>query len=151
MRRLILFASGLLAACTPGGLASSNSGAWIAATTITVNLTLEAPSSTAYGTSGGYAPAVTVVPVGSTIRFVNTDGFAHTATLIPGASSFPPGSPFTASALTQAGTAISQPWSTGSLAAGAASQTITIDRAGVYLYGCFYHYGAPMRGAIVAQ
>jgi plastocyanin len=35
--------------------------------------------------------------------------------------------------------------------AGSGSQTVAADKAGTYLYGCFYHYGAPMRGAIVAQ
>jgi plastocyanin len=133
----------LLAGCTPGAvtpLSSSSGGAGV--TTIDVNLTMH---------PNGYAPDVTTVAVGSAIRFVNSDGFAHTATAIPGATSFPAGSPFTASAQTQTGSAVSQAWSSGTLAAGAASQTILIDRAGTYLFGCFFHYGSPMRGTIVAQ
>lgn len=110
--------------------------------TIDVNLTLH---------PDGYSPDTITVPVGSSIRFTNSDGFAHTATLIPGATSFPASSPFTASAVTQSGSVISQPWSSGAMQAGASSQSIRIDAAGTYLYGCFYHYGAPMHGTIVAQ
>jgi plastocyanin len=138
-----LLAALLFAGCTPGAItpsASSSGGAGV--TTIDVNLTQH---------PDGYAPNVTTVAVGSSIRFVNTDGFAHTATAIPGATTFPAGSPFTASAQSQSGSAVSQAWSSGTLAAGASSQTILIDRAGTYLYGCFYHYGSPMRGTIVAQ
>ncbi len=111
-------------------------------TTIDINLTLHVD---------GYLPDTVTVPVGSSIRFTNSDGFAHTATLIPGATSFPSGSPFNVSALTQSGSTISQPWTTGALQAGTSSQTITVDAAGTYLFGCFFHYGAPMRGTIVAQ
>jgi plastocyanin len=91
------------------------------------------------------------VAVGSQIRFTNSDGFAHTATLIPNATSFPSGSVFDVSALTQKGSAISGPWTSGTMPAGTSSQILTVDRAGTYLYGCFFHYGAPMRGVIVAQ
>lgn len=133
----------LLAACTPGAIATpSGSSGGTGVTTIDVNLTAH---------TDGYSPDTLTVPVGSAIRFMNSDGFAHTATAIPGATSFPAGSPFNASAQTQGGSAISQSWSSGTMAAGAASQTILIDRAGTYLYGCFFHYGAPMRGTIVAQ
>lgn len=130
-----------LAACTPGGAAMPQQGG-AAALTVDVNLTQHLD---------GYSPDTINVPVGSRIRFFNSDGFAHTATLIPGAASFPAGSPFNASAQTQSGNAVSQPWSTGSLAAGTGSQSLTIDAPGTYLFGCFYHYGAPMRGTIVAQ
>jgi plastocyanin len=133
----------LLAACTPGGTLSTggNSGGG-GVMTIDVNLTLH---------TDGYLPDTITVPVGSSVRFFNSDGFAHTATLIPGATSFPPRSPFSASALTQSGTTLSQPWSSGTLQAGTSSQTITVDAPGTYLFGCFFHYGAPMRGTIVAQ
>jgi len=130
-----------LSACTPGGMLGAQSGGGATAS-IDVNLTQHAD---------GYLPDSIDVAVGSTIRFVNSDSFAHTATLIPGAVGFPSGSPFTTSALTQSGSAVSQPWSTGSLAAGASSQTLTIDAPGTYYFGCFYHYGAPMRGTIVAH
>lgn len=132
-----------LTACTPGAVATpSGSSASAGVTTIDVNLTMH---------PDGYSPDAVTVPVGTSIRFMNSDGFAHTATAIPGATSFPSGSPFTASAQTQGGSTISQSWSSGTLPAGSASQTILIDRAGTYLYGCFFHYGAPMRGTIVAQ
>lgn len=141
MKRAILCGAMALAACTPGGMLSGNA-AGAGAATIDVNLTLHAD---------GYAPDTIAVPVGTSIRFTNSDGFAHTATVIPGATSFPQGSPFSASAQARSGTAISQNWSTGTLPAGDSSQVILLDRAGTYLYGCFYHYGAPMRGTIVAR
>lgn len=141
MKRAALILAAALAGCTPGAASMPQQGGG-AALTVDVNLTQHAD---------GYAPDTITVPVGSSIRFFNSDSFAHTATLIPGATTFPAGSPFSASAQTQSGTAVSSPWSTGSLAAGTSSQTILIDKPGTYLFGCFYHYGAPMRGTIVAQ
>ncbi len=142
-----------LAACTPGGAAISGGGGGGAnVTTIDVNLTLNQPVNTQYGRSGGMAPPITTVAVGSMIRFTNTDGFAHTATLLPGSpSTFPATSPLGISATTQSGTSLSGGFSSGAMQAGTASQLINVDRAGTYLFGCFFHYGAPMRGAIVAQ
>lgn len=141
-----------LCSCTPGGMSAIlSTGPQAGVTTIDINLSAHQPSQTPAGTSGGYAPAITTVAVGSAIRFVNSDSFAHTATAIPGTGTFPAGSPFTASAQTQSGSEVSTSWSTGTLQAGAASQIITIDTPGTYLFGCFYHYGAPMRGEIVAQ
>jgi plastocyanin len=140
---VLVSALALLAACTPGGTSAPlGGGGGTNVTTIDVNLTLH---------TLGYLPDTITVPVGSSIRFMNSDGFAHTATLIPGATTFPSGSPFGASAQTQSGTTLSQPWSSGTLQAGSASQTITVDLPGTYLFGCFFHYGAPMRGTIVAQ
>jgi len=139
----------LLTACTNGGQATPSAGS--GGQTVDVNLTLDASSQTSAGTAGGYAPATTGVAVGTTLRFVNTDGFAHTASLLSGATTFPAGSPFTASAQTQSGSTISQNWSSGTLAAGASSQTLLVDHAGTYLFGCFFHYGAPMRAMIVAH
>lgn len=146
----------LLAACTPGGtLGSSGSGGTPGGAQITkidVNLTLHsAPTQLPQGSSAGYAPPQTTVAVGSFVQFVNSDGFAHTATAIPAASAFPASSPFGVSAQTQTGSAISGSWSSGTLQAGQSSQLIQIDAPGTYLFGCFFHYGAPMRGAIVAQ
>jgi plastocyanin len=91
------------------------------------------------------------VPVGTTLRFVNTDGFAHTATKISGTTTFPGPYPFNGSALTQSGSALSGAWTTGALNAGSASQTFIADQAGTYIFGCFFHYEAPMRGVIVVQ
>lgn len=139
----------LLAACTAGGTPVSNGGSGGA--TIDINLTLSQPTKTAYGESGGYTPAITNVAVGSEIHFTNTDSFAHTATEIPNATQFPDGSPFGISATQQHGTTLSGGFSSGALQAGSSSQTIAVDRAGTYLFGCFFHYGAPMRAAIIAQ
>ncbi len=147
----------LLTACTPGGMPGSATtgsvspgGAQIAK--IDINLTLHsATTALPAGASAGYAPAQTNVAVGSFVQFVNSDGFAHTATAIPGAAVFPASSPFSVSAQTQAGSAVSSAWSSGALQAGQSSQLIRIDAPGTYLFGCFFHYGAPMRGAIVAQ
>jgi plastocyanin len=147
----IVLALGTLSACTAGGVPTSSGGS--GGVTIDVNLTLNAPQNTPYGVTAGFVPHVTTITVGSQIRFVNTDSFAHTATLIPNALSFPIGSPFSASALMQHGTTLSGGFSSGALQAGSSSQSITVDRAGTYFFGCFFHYGAPanMRGVIVAQ
>jgi plastocyanin len=148
-RPLTAIALGLLAACTAGGVPTSSGGG--GGTTIDVNLSLNAPSKTPYGQSGGYAPPITTVAVGTQIRFVNTDSFTHTATEIPNATQFPSGSTFGISALMQHGTTLSGGFSSGALQAGSSSQTITADRPGTYLFGCFFHYPAPMRAAIIAQ
>jgi len=142
-------ALGTLAACTGGGIPTSAGGA--GGVTVDVNLTLNAPVKTPYGESGGYSPATTTVAVGSRIHFMNTDSFTHTATLISSATQFPKGSPFGLPALMQHGTMLSRGFSSGALQSGSSSQTITADRAGTYLFGCFFHYGAPMRAIIVAQ
>lgn len=149
LRLASLLALASLTACTNGGVPTSSGGS--GGITITVNLTLNQPQHTIYGASAGYAPPVTTVAVGSQIRFSNTDSFTHTATLIPNATQFPAGSPFGASALQQKGTNLSGGFTSGALLAGSSSQTITADRAGTYFFGCFFHYGANMRGVIVAQ
>jgi plastocyanin len=154
-RRFLLAAILALAAgCTPNGLGTSaggGGGGGGVTHTVDVNLTLNMPVSTPYGQSGGMKPAVTDVAVGDEIRFVNSDGFPHTATSIPNAQKFPASSPFTAGALNQSGTTLSGGFSSGAMQAGSGSQTILVDKPGTYLFGCFFHYGAPMRGAIVAQ
>ena len=143
-----------LVSCTPGGtFAGSGSSGGTSVTTIDVNLTL-------HQQTNGFSPDTVTVPVGSSIRFINSDGFAHTATLIPGATTFPNGRPnvppwsdgSATSQIPKNGPALlSQPWSSGALQAGTASQSITVDTPGTYLYGCYFHYGAPMRGTIIAQ
>ncbi len=149
IRRLGMGSALLLAACTAGGISSSSGGG--GGVTIQVSLTQFAQQPTPYGTSLGYSPAVTTIAVGSQIHFVNVDSFAHTATVIQGATSFPNGFQFPASALQQKGTTLSSNWTSGALQASGSSQTITADRAGTYLFGCFFHYGGGMRAAIVAQ
>lgn len=138
-----------LTACTNGGIATSSGASGGVA--IDINLTLSQPTKTPYGESGGYTPPITTIAVGSQIHFTNTDSFAHTATEIPNAQQFPSGSPFNIQAIKQYGTNLSGGFSSGALQAGSSSQSLTVDRPGTYLFGCFFHYGAPMRAAIVAQ
>jgi plastocyanin len=149
IRRSAALVALVLAACTAGGVPSSSGGG--GGVTINVSLTQFAQTPTPYGTSLGYSPAVTTVSVGTQIHFVNVDSFAHTATAIPGATTFPGTSPFTAKALQQTGTTLSGGFTSGALQPNGSSQNITADRPGTYLFGCFFHYGAGMRGAIVAQ
>jgi plastocyanin len=149
IRRFVTLAALVLGACTAGGIPTSSGGS--GGITIDVSLTQFAPTPTQYGESGGYSPPVTTITVGSQIHFVNVDSFAHTATEILGATSFPSGSPFNVGALQQHGTTLSAGFSSGALQPNASSQTVTADQPGTYLFGCFFHYGAPMRAAIVAQ
>jgi plastocyanin len=142
-----------LASCTPGGVLVPPSAAGTGASIVTVDVSLTQnppPIPLPAGTGGGYKPALVNVRVGDSVVFVNTDSFAHTATSIAGAS-FPASSPFTAAALTSSGSQLTHSWSSGSLAPGARSHPILVDAPGTYFFGCFYHYGAPMRGEIVAQ
>lgn len=149
----------VLAACTPNGIGTSSGGGGGGGGVthvVDVNLTLNGPASTPYGQSGGMKPPVLTVAVGDSVIFKNSDGFAHTATSIPPSASsnetkFPAGSPFGQGALNQSGTTLSGGWTSGAMQAGSSSQTISVDKAGTYLYGCYFHYGAPMRAAIVAQ
>jgi plastocyanin len=153
-----LCAALMLASCTPNGIAAVGGGGGGGGVThvVDVNLTLNGPSSTPYGESGAYKPAVLTVAVGDFVVFKNSDGFAHTSTSIAPAKTknetqFPSQYPFNASALNQTGTTLSGGWTSGAIPAGGTSQTIKADKAGTYLYGCFFHYGSPMRGAIVAK
>jgi plastocyanin len=140
----------VLAGCTYGAPAAGTGSTTAATTTIDVSLTAASSTATAYGNAGGYMPAVTNVALGTTVRFVNVDSFSHTASSL-GATSFPSSSPLGASALNVSGGTLSGGWSSGTLGAGTASQTLLADRAGTYLYGCFFHYSSPMRGAIVVR
>jgi plastocyanin len=151
MKRHCLFLSAaLVTACTPGGLPATGGGGTTASVVIDVNLTLHGPGSTPAGTGGGYAPLVTTVAVGTSIRFTNSDGFTHTATSI-GATSFPTSFPFTTAALSQSGSTLSGGFTSGDMLAGTGSQSVVADKAGTYLYGCFHHYFSPMRGVIVVH
>lgn len=134
----------LFAGCTPGAFALGGAApapgltSTANVTTIDANLTLD---------TDGYAPQIATLAIGDGVRFHNSDGFAHTATSIVGAT-FPTAYPFDSSALDARGTPLSQGFSTGSLASGAVSRTFVADLAGTYRYGCFYHYGSPMRATI---
>jgi plastocyanin len=147
---LLLIAA--LGGCTNGAPpAGATNAAAAATTTIDVSLTSAPSAATAYGSGGGYAPLVTNVALGTTVRFLNADSFGHTATSLGSASSFPAASPFAGSAQNTLGNTLSGGWSSGTLSPGAGSQALLADKPGTYLYGCFFHYGAPMRGAIVVQ
>ena len=158
MRVVALLSVVLLAGCTYGapaagaGSAAPAGGTTNTATTTTVDVSLTAfaTTTTPYGTAGGFAPVVTTVPLGSMVRFVNVDSFAHTASSLSG-TSFPASSPLGASALNGSGATLSGGFTSGTLGAGTGSQTLLADKAGTYLYGCFFHYGSPMRGAIVVR
>ncbi len=141
------------AACTPNGVgvAAGGGGGGGVTHVVDVNLTLNQPATTPYGQSGGMKPPVLDVAVGDRVVFHNSDGFAHTSTSIKGAAAFPAAEPFGISALNQSGTTLSGGWSSGAMQAGSSSQPVLVDKPGTYLYGCFFHYGAPMRGAIVAR
>ncbi len=138
----------LVVGCTPGAGPFANVGG-AAMVTIDMNLAAHAATALPQGDAGGYAPLLTTVPLGTTIRFVNSDNANHTATIFAG-NAFPSGSPFSTSAQSSFGTLVSS-FSSGTLTPGTGSQTLTADRSGTFLYGCFYHYGAPMRGVIVVQ
>ena len=157
VRTLALLSIFALAGCTYGAPAAGTGaggggggGTTVAGTTIDVSLTSFGATATPYGNAGGYGPAVTNVPLGTTVRFTNVDSFAHTASSVSG-TAFPASSPLDASSLNVSGATLSGGWSSGTLGAGTASQTLLADKAGTYLYGCFFHYGSPMRGAIVVR
>jgi len=151
----------VLAACTGGGYSAGSNGNGgmhggpppVNVTTIDVSLTAHGTTTTPFGSSRGYAPPVTTVGVGSLIQFHNSDSFPHTATAIPGGlSQFPAADPFSNAALTQSGATLSGGFSSGALNPGSVSQMITADKAGTFLFGCFFHYAnSGMRAAIVAQ
>ena len=146
----------LLASCTPGGMFASTAGGGVPGggqiTRIDVNLTLHSgQTQLPAGSAAGYAPIPVNVSVGSLLQFVNSDSFAHTASEITGAAAVPQSSPLHVSAQTRSGSALSTGFSSGTLAPGQSSQLVSVDAPGTYLYGCFFHYGGPMRGEIVAK
>jgi plastocyanin len=136
--------------CTPGAPPAGTASAGVAATTIDVSLTSSTTVTTAFGSSGGFTPPITTVALGTTLRFVNLDSFGHTASSF-GGTTFPAASPLGNSAQFASGATLSGGWSSGTLGAGNASPVLLADKTGTYLYGCFFHYGSPMRGAIVVK
>jgi len=135
--------------CTPGSSGGAVTGGSPSgnAITIDINLTSDGGGSTSAGRANGYRPFDATIAVGTAVRFQNTDGFAHTASSISGAT-FPTAYPFTSAALQASGKTLSGGFSTGSLPAGTTSETLLADTAGTYIFGCFYHYGSPMRAAL---
>jgi plastocyanin len=152
LRSLLFLALVTSAGCTPGSFSATNAGgeATGPVATIDVDLTNDPTGATPAGRGGGYKPLVLTIPVGTSVRFTNSDGFHHTATSIAG-SAFPAAYPFNGNALDRSGATLSGGFSSGSLDPGAFSQPLLADKAGTYLFGCFYHYGTPMRATIVVQ
>jgi len=103
------------------------------------------------GSSVGVRPAVLHVHVGDRIVFVNDDTDHHTATALMDAASFVDDPRWTDDALRQTGEIGPKFWSTGDLAPGQQSAPLVARKAGTYLYGCFFDYGAGMRGEIVVE
>ena len=125
-----------------------------AAATLGVSLHLTNASKIAHlaaGDSVGIAPAVLKVHVGDTIVFTNDDPKDHhTATGLEGAQRF--SEPRWSDAMLKpVGTIGANPWSTGDLAPGARSAPMTATTPGLFLYGCFFHYSAGMRGEIIVE
>jgi plastocyanin len=142
VRIACLAGAAVLAGCTYGAPPAAAGAVAGNVVIVDVNLTVH---------PAGYAPPVLTVPVGTRIQFTNSDSFAHTATAVAG-NAFPNASPFDVSAESPAGAALSAgAWGTGILQAGGSSQVFSADRAGTYLYGCFFHYSHPMQGQIVVQ
>ena len=105
----------------------------------------------AAGDSVGVAPPALTVRVGDAVVFVNDDASAHhTATGLPGATRFSEPR-WSDAVLKPLGTIGPKLWSTGDLAPGATSAPIVASAPGTYLYGCFFHYSAGVRGTIVVQ
>ena len=103
------------------------------------------------GSAVGVRPEVVRVHVGDRIVFVNDDGDHHTATALVAAATFVDDPRWTDDALHATGEIGPGFWSTGDLAPGQRSAPMVARKAGTFLYGCFFDYGAGMRGEIVVE
>jgi plastocyanin len=103
------------------------------------------------GTTAGVRPGILTVHVGDRVVFVNDDTDHHTATSLVGAGAFVDDPRWTDDALHAVGEIGPGFWSTGDLAPGQRSAPLVAKRPGTYLYGCFFDYGAGMRGEIVVE
>lgn len=142
----------ILAGCTPNGVITASGGGSSVANITRINVSISAygQQSLPAGLALGFSPEISNVTVGSGIQFVNVDNTVHTGSTVAG-STFPPTSPLMFSATIQAGSTLSGGFTSGTLQPGSSSQVILVDKAGTYLFGCFYHYSGTMRGEIVAQ
>jgi len=148
-RPAMVLAAVMLAALTPAsGLRAAGAQA------VQINLSLDRYAKVAHlaeGDSVGIAPPVVTVHVGDAIVFVNDDATAHhTATGLPGATRFSEPR-WSAAALKPSGSLGPAAWSTGDIAPGAKSAVMVASTPGTFLYGCFFHYSAGMRGEIIVQ
>ncbi len=73
-----------------------------------------------------FNPATITVAKGTTVKWQNSDGVAHTAT------------------------SDSNTWDTGNIPGGA-SKSITFNTAGTFSYNCIYHSSMGMRGTVIVQ
>ena len=125
------------------------------ATTVDIYLSLTKFAKVAHldaGASVGVSPSKAVVHVGDTIVFVNADADGrHTATSLAASAKFIDSPKWTDAVLKPSGAIGDGAWSTGELAPGAKSQALRADRPGEFLYGCFFDYGAGMRGEIIVE
>jgi plastocyanin len=103
------------------------------------------------GPTVGVRPSLVRVHVGDRIVFVNDDTDHHTATSLLNAATFVDDPRWTDEALHQSGAIGGGFWSTGDLGPGQRSAPIVARKAGTYLFGCFFDYGAGMRGEIVVE
>ncbi|HYK53215.1 MAG TPA: hypothetical protein VEV38_06765 [Candidatus Eremiobacteraceae bacterium] len=103
------------------------------------------------GSTVGVKPDVIHVHVGDSVVFVNDDTDHHTATSLLNAASFVDDPRWTDDALRASGDIGPGFWSTGDLSPGQRSAPLVARKAGTYLFGCFFDYGAGMRGEIVVE
>jgi plastocyanin len=121
---------------------------------VVVNLSLSKYASVQTIEAGsivGVHPGLVRLHVGDRIVFVNDDSAHHTATSLLNAATFVDDPRWTDDALHQTGAIGQGFWSTGDLAPGQRSNPIVARKAGTYLFGCFFDYGAGMRGEIVVE
>lgn len=103
------------------------------------------------GSTVGVRPDVIHVHVGDSVVFVNDDTDHHTATSLLNAASFVDDPRWTDDALRASGEIGPGFWSTGDLSPGQRSAPLIARKPGTYLFGCFFDYGAGMRGEIVVE
>ena len=102
----------------------------------------------------GYDPAVATVRVGDRVQFVNTDDSIHTATgFAVGGQTVPKNYRFAGDPTKRSGSQLdAREWSSGVLRShGGKSQILTAKTVGIFYFGCAYHLGDGMRGAIVVK
>ncbi len=111
-----------------------------AAHTVTIAIDLDVRGAdTKYGKASGFVPWLSKVRVGDSVRFINVDDEAHTAT-----------SP-DINDLNAHGGKLSQPWSTGTVASQTTSRAFLADKPGVYRYLCRYHLAKGQRAVILVE
>jgi len=148
----IVLAAPLAASAERPNPGSNGGGASGSAVVVSLSLSKYASvHSTDAGSTVGVKPDVIHVHVGDSIVFVNDDTDHHTATSLLGAATFVDDPRWTDQALHATGEIGPDFWSTGDLAPGQRSAPMVAKQAGTYLFGCFFDYGAGMRGEIVVQ